>query len=175
MARKFYNNKTFKINDDISIKCSTQDTSYGFRHVADALVNGRYVAYAKCCYHNRTWESYEYQSVIKKIAESKDLAPEDRSAIAAYAAADHTDNSDLNTIAGIMALGDILADGQKEANDWKTRMLRAGLEGRGLDMPEDWDNLTEDEKTRRLDGVIATLSNEREEVRQGRVDPADWS
>jgi hypothetical protein len=39
-------------------------------------------------------------------------------------------------------------------------MLKAGLEGRGLIMPDDWDDLSEDEKNRRLDGVIATLNKE---------------
>ncbi|KKT23937.1 MAG: hypothetical protein UW07_C0019G0016 [Candidatus Nomurabacteria bacterium GW2011_GWF2_43_8] len=46
----------------------------------------------------------------------------------------------------------------KESNDWKARMLRAGLEGRGLIMPDDWDTLPEAEKTKRLDGALANLT-----------------
>lgn len=155
MTRKFYDKKTFNINDRISIECSTQDTNYGFRHVASALVAGYAVTTAKCCYYNRTWEAWEYQSVIKKIAESKDLAPEDREAILSYAKNDHTDNSNLNMIAGVMAIGDILSDDKKQANDWKTRMLQAGL---NLEVPEDWDQLPEDVKAGRLDAVINELS-----------------
>lgn len=57
----------------------------------------------------------------------------------------------------VMAMGEIFADTQEQKNDWKARMLRAGLDGKGLIMPEDWDTLSEDEKTRRLDAVIETL------------------
>jgi len=66
------------------------------------------------------------------------------------------DNS-LRTIAGVAALGSIFCDNQKDANDWKARMIKAGLEGRGLIMPDNWNSLPEDEKTRRLDGAIAEL------------------
>jgi hypothetical protein len=64
----------------------------------------------------------------------------------------------LHTVAGVMALGDIFGHDQKESNDWKARMLKAGLEGRGLIMPEDWDQLTEDQKEARLNGAIEQLS-----------------
>jgi hypothetical protein len=36
-------------------------------------------------------------------------------------------------------------------------MLKAGLGNAGLEIPADWDTLSEDEKTRRLDAVIAEL------------------
>ena len=64
----------------------------------------------------------------------------------------------LKTVAMVASLGSIFGSNPKEANDWKARMLKAGLEGRGLIMPEDWDTLDESEKTRRLDGAIAQLS-----------------
>jgi len=64
----------------------------------------------------------------------------------------------LKTVATVALLGDIFGSNPKERNDWKARMLKAGLEGRGLIMPDDWDTLSEDEKTRRLDGAIAQLS-----------------
>lgn len=64
----------------------------------------------------------------------------------------------LRTIGAVAALGAIFHQGdEKGANDWKARMLKAGLEGRGLIMPEDWDTLPEAEKTRRLDGAIGEL------------------
>lgn len=43
-----------------------------------------------------------------------------------------------------------------EANDWKERMLKARLNG--LSMPDNWGQLNEDEKQKRLDGVIAVMS-----------------
>ena len=64
----------------------------------------------------------------------------------------------LRTVAMVAALGDTFhAGNQAAANDWKARMLRAGLEGRGLIMPDDWAELSEDEKERRLNGALAEL------------------
>ena len=69
------------------------------------------------------------------------------------------DVSNLKTIATVMKLGDIFQSdkaggNQKSRNDWKARMLKAGLEGRGLIMPDDWDTLDEATKEARMDGVI---------------------
>lgn len=67
-------------------------------------------------------------------------------------------SSMLKTTAMVMAMGNLLAgDSQKEKNDWKSRMLKAGLGNSGLIMPEDWDSLTEDEKEKRLDGAIEAI------------------
>ena len=63
----------------------------------------------------------------------------------------------LKTVANVMALGDLFGETQKEKNDWKARMLKAGLENKGLIMPEDWDQLDEATKTARLDGAIEAL------------------
>lgn len=164
MSRKYYNHKTFTINDRISIDCSTQNTSYGFRHVADMRIDngatgedwGAKHYDAKRTYYNRTWEAYEYQSLLEECARKVD-DPADREAIAKFAKEGKADTSDLKKISGIMALGSIFTEDQAGANDWKTRMLRAGLEGRGLMMPDDWDQLPEDEKTSRLDKIIKVL------------------
>ena len=52
----------------------------------------------------------------------------------------------------VAMFGELLCDNQKEKNDWKKRMLDAtGL----LDFPEDWDELSEEEKQERLDKAIA--------------------
>ena len=61
--------------------------------------------------------------------------------------------SDILKSASMVAMfGELLCDNQKEKNDWKKRMLDAtGL----LDFPEDWDELSEEEKQKRLDNVIA--------------------
>lgn len=65
----------------------------------------------------------------------------------------------MNTVGMVAAMGNILAgDSQKEKNDWKERMIRAGLGNKGLIMPEDWGKLSEDEKEKRLNNVIETLN-----------------
>ena len=57
----------------------------------------------------------------------------------------------------VAKMGEVFGKTQKESNDWKARMLKAGLESKGLIMPDNWDSLSEDDKTRRLDAVISEL------------------
>lgn len=66
-------------------------------------------------------------------------------------------DSGLRSIAMVAKLGDLMCPDRKGKNDWKLRMIKAGLEGRGLIMPEDWDTLSEEEKERRLNGAIDQL------------------
>ena len=67
-----------------------------------------------------------------------------------------TDNS-LKNIAMVAKMGEIFGTNQKEKNDWKARMLKAGLENKGLIMSEDWNTLSEDEKEKRLNRAIEQL------------------
>lgn len=86
MANKFYNHKSFVayLTEDeyIILHCSTQNTRYGFRHVCDFRRPGE-MSYtrAKCCYYNRTWESFRYESVLREAA--RKLPPEWTAAIRA--------------------------------------------------------------------------------------------
>jgi hypothetical protein len=68
-------------------------------------------------------------------------------------------NRMFSSIAMVAKLGEILTDDKKESNDWKARMLKAGLGDKGLIMPDDWNTLPEEEKTKRLDNVINHLNN----------------
>ncbi len=159
--KEFQGYKTFNIDEYLTVECKQQRTSYGFRHLATIYHKGRQIGSAKACYYNRTWEAYEYQSVIqaaiKKAFDAGCLSDSEYAEAAEWAKQDHTDSSDLKSIAGIMALGEILGTNQREKNDWKTRMLKAGLEGRGLIMPDDWDKLDDATKETRLNAVIKTL------------------
>lgn len=61
----------------------------------------------------------------------------------------------IRSTCAIAKLGEFMgATSQKSSSDWKARMLKAGLASRGLIMPDNWDELPEDEKQRRLDAVI---------------------
>jgi hypothetical protein len=55
--------RIFKLNERLSIVCESQGTRYGFRHLANLFVGENDVDKAKCCYYNRTWERFEFQSV----------------------------------------------------------------------------------------------------------------
>lgn len=159
--RKYYDNKIFKINGELTAICETQDTNYGFRHLATLHKNGYEIAKAKCCYYNRTWESYKYQSVLKGLLDKTDLLTEkEKDEFIENARIENSKELDrqFGTLGAIMKMGEIFADTQKEKNDWKARMLKAGLEGKGLIMPDDWDTLTEDDKEARLNGVIGQFA-----------------
>ena len=159
--------KTFKINKNIEVVCRSENTRYGFRHLAELQKNGwEAIATAKVCYYNRTWERYEYESVLEKLVENCEENGEVLTTAQLRAFKKYVKNYDrveddlkpLKTIAGIAQLGEIFGANKKEKNDWKTRILKAGLENKGLIIPEDWDELDEIEKEKRLNGAIKQLS-----------------
>jgi len=59
----------FKVNDHVEIVCESVNTSYGFRHDARLFVDGYEVEKAKACYHNRTWERFQYETVVLVLLE----------------------------------------------------------------------------------------------------------
>ena len=60
----------------------------------------------------------------------------------------------FNSVAMVAAMGNLLCETKEEKNTWKLRMLKAGMGSAGLQIPDDWDTLSEDEKEKRLDNVI---------------------
>jgi len=62
----------------------------------------------------------------------------------------------FNILLMVTKLGDIICNTSEEKNDWKVRMMKASL-GQGVDFPDDWDSLPEEEKTKRLTGALSVL------------------
>jgi hypothetical protein len=154
--------EVFRINRKITAICRSEKTRYGFRHLAELQYNGREVGHAKACYYNRTWERYQFQTVIFGAIENakNNLTVREYNAAKRWAeVGDDRDMRPLRIVAAVAAIGSIISPDQKTANDWKARMLRAGLEGKGLEMPGDWATLSEDEKERRLNGAINALKS----------------
>lgn len=150
--------REFKMDEHVSIICEWKKTRTAFKHEATLLIDGNEQDKTKVCYQNRTWESYEYQTVLLKlINDTKILTVEQKALFIEYARKDHTDWSGLHTIANIALIGELMCDSQKDKNDWKTRMLKAGLEKSGLEIPSDWDSLTEEVKEKRLNQVIQVM------------------
>ena len=150
--------KVFQINKNISVVCNSENTRYGFRHLATLMIDGKEADKAKCCYYNRTWEKYEFESVLKELAEKTQVLSEnEKKEFNQFISRDQTDNSDLKMIGGIAKLGNVFAKDTKEKNDWKLRMIKAGLEKKGLSVPDDWDKLSENEKEKRLNEIIELL------------------
>lgn len=149
--------KEFEITERIKIRCSQHSTRNGFKHVAKLIYSGNVIQTSSVSYLNRTWERYEYQTVMEQlIGKNKTLSEEEKNLCKAFIAKDNTDNSHLKSIAMVAVLGEFFGKDKKESNDWKTRMIKAGL-GEGIQMPEDWDELDEETKELRLNKVIKEL------------------
>ena len=52
--------------------CTFKNTRNGFQHHATMFTRGRQIGSARASYVNRTWEAYEYQSVIVEAIRTAD-------------------------------------------------------------------------------------------------------
>lgn len=65
--------RIFKINEEYQVVCEWVKTRTAFKHTANLIRNGREVDETKICYLNRTWERFEYESVLVKILEKNHI------------------------------------------------------------------------------------------------------
>jgi hypothetical protein len=153
--------KVFPVKEGLDVIAKYEDAHDGFNHVAKLMLDGEEIASAKAHYINRTWESYEFESVIddllNKAVKNKTISEAEKKQVLERGGkrAHEEVEQKFGTIANIAKLGEVFAQTKEEKNKWKARMLKAGLPE--LDIPEDWDTLKEDEKERRLNAVIAHL------------------
>ena len=80
MAYKLYGRQVFRAEvngKQFTFTCYGQETSYGFRHICTLGYNDTTECrrikddiIAKACYYNRTWESFEYETVLRKGIEN---------------------------------------------------------------------------------------------------------
>jgi hypothetical protein len=160
MANKNYGSKTFNLDKNITVDCWTYETRYSWGHKSQLWIDYKVVSEKKITYYNRTWESYTYQSILDYIVrEYKGFTKDQKAKYQAMIKNDNfSQDADIfKNVSMIAKMGDIFGRNQKESNDWKARMLKAGLENKGLIMPDDWDTLSEDEKEKRLNGAIEQL------------------
>lgn len=76
MAYKYYDGTVFKIitpdNKELFFTCFEQCTSYGFRHVCFKgliIFPDKSKQVSKRMYCNRTWERYQFESVLEDAVE----------------------------------------------------------------------------------------------------------
>ncbi len=62
--------RIFQIGDRFAIVCESKSTRNGFKHEATLLTGGVQRDFSKRNYLNRTWERFEYDSVIKDLVEN---------------------------------------------------------------------------------------------------------
>ena len=148
--------KEFKIDEENNAICEWKKTRNGFKHEAILLRNGEEIERAKACYLNRTWESYEYQSVLLKLLRKASYSDEQIKIVDDRNQGKEHEKVDkmFGTISMVAAIGEVFCETKKDKNDWKLRMIKAGLENKGLTIPADWDSLSEDEKESRLNKII---------------------
>ena len=145
--------KTFKINKKIEIVCQAKKTRNGFKHIATLMINNCDYESVKICYLNRTWEKYEYQSVLEKLVDQTKVLSEKEKKKAKMFIENYQESNNFKAIGLAMAMGNILCQTQKGKNDWQEKMLKAGLGNKGLIMPENWNELNEKTKNERLTGI----------------------
>ena len=88
MAYSLYGREVFRAEvngNSYTFTCYSQSTSYGFRHICcEGFSNTsvcRYVAgdiIAKATYYNRTWESFKYETVLRKAIEKQPKADQEQ-------------------------------------------------------------------------------------------------
>ena len=88
MAYKLYDRQVFTTtinNIQYVFTCYTQNTSYGFRHICTEGFNNtenvkciKSDILSKCCYYNRTWECFRYQTVLRAAIDSLYIPKQDK-------------------------------------------------------------------------------------------------
>ena len=147
--------KIFTLSKNYSVVCNSEKTRYGFRHLSSLTKNGLEICKDKACYYNRTWESFEYQSVLRGVI-AKHFEGKEKEKYLKIADQEGLKESGgfLKTVGMIAKIGNVLCEKKEEKNTWKKRMMATVP---GINFPENFDSLPEEEKARRLDGAIKFL------------------
>ena len=126
MASKQYSIQYFtaKVNgEEITFRCHTTNTRCGFCHTAHLTGWSYDITDTKASYYNRTWERFEYESVLKRAIEKlpADIQQPVYDQIIDHKAAEEEKKADdmFNSFKG-------LYDGLNEEN--KERLANSGIE-----------------------------------------------
>ena len=65
--------RVFEIGTNLKAVCDWKSTRTGFRHFCNLFYKGREVSTSTAHYLNRTWEKFEYESVIRDAILNTDL------------------------------------------------------------------------------------------------------
>ncbi len=109
--------KIFKVNRKIRVVCESLQTRMAFKHVATFVYQGEEIDSTKICYKNRTWERFEFESVLEKLAETKRLSEREQKLfkkfIKTYGQKPERDPMQKTT-AMVAMLGDLFGTNQKD-------------------------------------------------------------
>lgn len=143
------------INENLYFEAWSWRKSGRWGHEARAVYNGREIDSARITYQNRTWESYQFQSVMQKLIdqldESKYIPLKDRlEASRMIKTGDRRDMKKLQSMGAMAMLGGIIGGANTKARILSTIP--------GVIMPDDFESLSEEQKNERLDGAINILT-----------------
>lgn len=163
MAYKKSAVKIFTVTNELTVFCQWQNTSYGFRHLGWLRRNGYEIARAKATYYNRTWESFQYQSVIKDLYASvkSGLTPAEDAAFKQLCEHGYVDVNDkpadpFQAMTGLFAIASLLADNKADEVALKTRALESTP---GINLPDDFKTLPLEERERRINSAFNVIKN----------------
>ena len=158
--------KTYNFGEGYQVNCRSEKTRYGFRHLCELTQNYNVLAKTKACYYNRTWESYEFQSVIHQAigiafgaGGRRKNTPDQIALIKQYkdeidARARGIEAKRFDPVKMVCAFGALLTSNPEERANWDKRMLSTIP---GIDFPDDFDQLPVEEQQRRLDKAKEVL------------------
>lgn len=153
--------QTFIINDDLHIKCERKETRMCFKHEGTLYRDNEVIDFEKIMYSNRTWECYEFASILERFAESDELDESERKLlkhkIKNQFREDDPAMKRLKTVGMMAMLGDLIGDTPEQKNKLKKTALQTGL-GEAVSFPDNWDELSEEEKAKRLDGAVEAIT-----------------
>ena len=158
--------KTYNFGEGYQVNCRSEKTRYGFRHLCELTQNYNVLAKTKACYYNRTWEAYEFQSVIHQAigiafgaGGRRKNTPDQIALIKQYkdeidARARGIEAKRFDPVKMVCAFGALLTSNPEERANWDKRMLSTIP---GIDFPDDFDQLPVEEQQRRLDKAKEVL------------------
>ena len=158
--------KIYNFGEGYQVNCRSEKTRYGFRHLCELTQNYNVLAKTKACYYNRTWEAYEFQSVIHQAigiafgaGGRRKNTPDQIALIKQYkdeidARARGIEAKRFDPVKMVCAFGALLTSNPEERANWDKRMLSTIP---GIDFPDDFDQLPVEEQQRRLDKATEVL------------------
>ncbi len=149
----FYGKARVRTEDDKIILCS-YSTDVAYIKNAVAVVNGSYsnttLRHIKEFLKQNSFEADTSKQILKDYSPTKKQIEKENKL------EEEKSKSMFKSVGLVASMGEVFCDNKKDKNDWKLRMLKAGVVG--LSVPEDWDTLTELEKETRLNGVIKIVN-----------------
>ena len=143
--------KIFNISKTERIECYVGKTRNGFKHTAEFFKGNKMIEHRSVSYLNRTWERFEFDTVIEELLEKMKLSETVKARIKKAVEDINMGNrvSMDRSMLALTALGDVFYKNKAKKNEFKVRMLKA----KGVSFPSDWDSLSESVKEKRLKKV----------------------